>query len=38
MLNIDAPTPSTPHLNTTVAAIAMKKTKVEMTDAGRFCR
>ncbi len=36
MRNIDAPTPITPHLNTTVEMIATKKTKMEITEAGRL--
>ena len=31
-----APTPTTPHLKITVATIAMKKTRIEITEAGRF--
>ncbi len=36
MMNIAAPTPTTPHLNTTVARMARKKMIIEITDAGRF--
>src|SRR4051794_16966841 len=36
MPNIAAPTPTMPHLNIRVAAMARKKAKIEITDAGRF--
>jgi hypothetical protein len=36
VMRIEAPTPITPHLNTTVATIAIRKTNIETTEAGRF--
>src|ERR1017187_10442553 len=36
VMRIEAPTPITPHLYPTVANIAIRKTNIETTEAGRF--